>query len=153
MKKIIILAMLIASYAGAANAYSPVRLRNVCYIYISEKSDSMVYCCDRWTTIDQLKDLLKQYVANIEGEEFEAYGVGMLKEQRAIIALQTTRGAMYKTYFSVQNEISKAYNELRDEMALKLWSCSYNQLKPYQQEAVCRVYPMIVSDTEPRYRP
>lgn len=156
MKKAIILAMLVASCIGIARADRgpDTRLKNICRIYISEKSDSLIYCHNKWMPISQVKDVLKEYIANVEDEdklEFEVPNVGKFERKYAVIALQTDRGAKYKTYFAIQNEISKAYDELRDEFALKQWACTYNQLKPHQQKAVRMAYPMVVSDTEPRY--
>ncbi len=151
MKKVIILTMLAICFAGATKAYGlSEKLREFCKIYISEKDETLIYCHNKWVPISQVKDAVKEYVTNIGGWVFEEPSIGMLSQKYAVIALQTDRGVTYGTYFAVQNEISKAYTELRNEFALAVWSCTYNQLNRDQQKIACRVYPIVVSDTEPR---
>ncbi len=150
MKKTVMLAMLVVGGIAVARGLD-VKLREVCRIYIGTKSESLIYCHGKWMPISLLKDAVKEYVSNVGGDDiFETPEVGMLRQMYAVIALQAERGVKYKTYFAVQNEISKAYNELRNELAYKLWSCSYNQLQPHRQSIIRMVYPIVVSDVEPR---
>ncbi|MDR0660938.1 MAG: hypothetical protein LBG19_09110 [Prevotellaceae bacterium] len=140
MKKAIILAILIACCVSIAKA-DQIKLKNICYVYISHKNDSIVYCYGKLIPINQLKEVLKEHITNADGHEIEAIGVGSVYRLETIIVLKTSRGTKYKTYFTVQNEISKAYNELR------------NELKPYQQEILRSDYPILVSDIEHRPYP
>jgi hypothetical protein len=51
---------------------------------------------------------------------------------------------------SVQNEIMRAYSELRDEFSISQFQSPYSKLTEDQQEAVRGVYPLNISEAEPR---
>lgn len=53
------------------------------------------------------------------------------------------------SYIDVQNELIAAYNELREELALKKWHKKFDQLTLKQQKAVCLCYPVRISEAEP----
>ncbi len=67
-----------------------------------------------------------------------------------VISLQTDRGTSYNTYFEVSNELYRAYDELRDELAQKEYGKPYNKLDETQQ-MLCRLYyKTMISEAEPR---
>ncbi|SDX70980.1 Biopolymer transport protein ExbD/TolR [Lutibacter oricola] len=79
---------------------------------------------------------------------------------KAIISLQSARGTTYGMYVSIQNEVEKAYNELRSELAKKLYGTTYSQLlKDYKDnpseslkakiDNLKGKYPQIISEPEP----
>ncbi|MDT8417534.1 MAG: biopolymer transporter ExbD [Lutibacter sp.] len=79
---------------------------------------------------------------------------------KAIISLQSDRGTTYGMYISIQNEIEAAYNELRNQLAKKLYGRSYDELlgdykdNPSKslQEKIDNLkdkYPQIITEPEP----
>ena len=76
---------------------------------------------------------------------------------KAIISVQSDRGTEYGMYIKVQNELLKAYTELRNRLALEKYNVSYNQLEDdfkneelkKKVEFVKMRYPQIISDAEP----
>ena len=67
-----------------------------------------------------------------------------------VISLQADRSTQYQLYFEVQNELYAAYNELRDSLARAEYGVPYESLDENQQ-MVCRlVYPVMISEAEPR---
>ena len=80
---------------------------------------------------------------------------------KAIISVQSDRGTEYGMYIKVQNELLKAYTELRNRLALEKYNVSYNQLEDdfkkdskndelkKKVEFVKTSYPQIISDAEP----
>ncbi|MEX0274103.1 MAG: ExbD/TolR family protein [Flavobacteriaceae bacterium] len=48
---------------------------------------------------------------------------------KAIITLKTDRRARYSDYITVQNELARAYNFLRDREAVRLYGVSYTELE------------------------
>ena len=80
---------------------------------------------------------------------------------KAIISVQSDRGTEYGMYIKVQNELLKAYTELRNRLALETYNVSYNQLEDdfkkdsKNEELKKKVqfiktrYPQIISDAEP----
>jgi biopolymer transport protein ExbD len=80
----------------------------------------------------------------------------------ALISMQNDKGTTYDTYIQVQNELESAVNELRDELATRLFGISYNQLEEKAKSsesgsewedrlyAVRTVHPQRISEAEPR---
>lgn len=67
-----------------------------------------------------------------------------------IISLQNDRGTTYAAYIAVQNELTAAYNELRDEFAQKQFGKAFAELDDGYKEAVEKVYPLRISESEPK---
>ncbi|MDA9349104.1 biopolymer transporter ExbD [Polaribacter sp.] len=80
---------------------------------------------------------------------------------KAIISVQSDRGTEYGTYIIVQNELLRAYTELRNALCKERYGMSYIELeKLYKDdknnlelkkkvEDIKTAYPQIISDAEP----
>jgi hypothetical protein len=79
---------------------------------------------------------------------------------KAVISLQSDRGTKYGMYVSIQNEIEAAYNQLRNDLALKKYGRSYDALlQDYNDNPTESLkvkidnlkdkYPQIISEPEP----
>jgi len=81
---------------------------------------------------------------------------------KAIISVQSDRGTEYGTYVAVQNELLRAYTELRNRLAKERYGMLYVDLeKAYKDsqrqdeslkkkvEDIKTSYPQIISDAEP----
>jgi len=66
-----------------------------------------------------------------------------------VISLEINREAHYQTYLSVVGELSAAYNELRNELAVRDYENSFLQLTPEEKDLIRAAYPMHISETEP----
>ena len=104
-----------------------------------------------------LKDKVKTFILNEaddptlpEKEIIEIAGIGSYPVSKGIISLTNDRGTSYDMYMKVQNEIVKAYNELRDAFALQHFGRIYMALDESQQEAVRNVFRQNISEAEPR---
>ena len=106
-----------------------------------------------------LKDKVKEFVTNpnnnpnlpelIEQDFGEPIGT-VLTAADHVISLQNDATTSYKAYIAVQNELVKAYNELREEAALKYYNKHYADLLPEQQEKINKLYPQRISEAEPK---
>ena len=73
-----------------------------------------------------------------------------------VISLQNDRGTSYKTYLAVQNELTGAYNELRNELAMKKFNMRYDDFRSEEGEedprklAIDQIFPLKISEAEPR---
>ena len=67
-----------------------------------------------------------------------------------VISVQTDRGTSYNIYFQVQNELIRAYNELRDELSKAKFGRVYAALSDEQQAAIREYYPQKISEAEPK---
>ena len=80
---------------------------------------------------------------------------------KAIISVQSDRGTEYGMYIKVQNELLRAYTELRNRLALDTYNTSFDELeKAYKKDLdneklkekvnyIKTSYPQIISDAEP----
>jgi len=101
-----------------------------------------------------LKDKLEKWEDKRSAIEL----VGPYKElpTSALISLQNDRGTSYKTYISVQNELSAAVNELRNKLSLEKFGVPYVELNPAKDsdkpmiKAIRAVYPQRISEAEPK---
>ena len=67
-----------------------------------------------------------------------------------VVSLQTTRDTGYQPYIMVQNELARAFNEIRDEVALKKFGDKFESLNSEQRDIITRAVPLKISEAEPR---
>ena len=108
--------------------------------------------------ITELKDLAKEFIANpydnINLPAKEEYVIPDFKTVvttiKHVISLQTDRSTNYEIYFNVQNELTKAYNELRDEWCRETFGRGWNDASEDEQTFAKGMYPSKISEAEPR---
>jgi len=75
----------------------------------------------------------------------------MIVNEVAVVSLQNDRGTSYRTYMQVQNELTAAINELRDEFCMQRFGRLYEECTQEQQDVVGKdIFPMSISEAEPR---
>jgi len=70
-----------------------------------------------------------------------------------VISLQNDRGTSYGAYMAVQNELTAAYNELRNQLAESKFNMKYDDFKDEddpRRKAIDEIYPLRISEAEPR---
>jgi biopolymer transport protein ExbD len=75
--------------------------------------------------------------------------MGDVYVSKGVISLKNDRGTSYEMYIKVQNELTRAFTEMRDEMAVEKFGSKYDNLDPQKQEAVQAVIPIAISEAEP----
>ena len=87
-----------------------------------------------------------------EVEEFElpdgskwSYPVG-----KGVLSLQTTKDTQYQIYIMVQNELTRAINEIRDEVSKNKFQMKFSDLGEAERGIVAKAVPMSISEAEPR---
>ena len=107
--------------------------------------------------VSQLKDKIKEFLSNPandpnlpEKEIIDIEGYGACPVSKGVISLQNDRGTSYQAYISVQNELVKAVNELRDEFASKAYGKPFAALTENQQDIVKKAVPQNISEAEPK---
>jgi biopolymer transport protein ExbD len=74
----------------------------------------------------------------------------------AVISLQNDNGTSYEMYINVQNELSAAIRELRDDLSKRMWDVRYDELDAQKNTdkekilAIRQVYPQRISEAEPK---
>jgi biopolymer transport protein ExbD len=69
--------------------------------------------------------------------------------EKHIISLQNDRGTSYEMYIAVQNELTGAYNELRDRLAQSRHGRAFNLLNEEDAKQIAKDYPVNISEAEP----
>ena len=131
-----------------------VKERNVMNVLINKNNKLMVN--GRPSDISTLKEDAKNFMTPRPGDEtapevepktFDLLGEVMMS--KGVISLQNDRGTSYAMYISVQNELARAFNELKEDMAWKHFHKHYDQLNEDQTKAVNDAVPVRVSEAEP----
>ena len=133
-----------------------IKERNVMVVLVNKNNE--VLCRGELVEINQLKDLAKEFIANPEDkdnfpvkEEYDIPGFGtVITTVKHVISLQTDRSTEYETYFQVQNELTKAYNELRDEWCKATFRMGYKDCTEDQQSYARGMYASKISEAEPK---
>ena len=151
-----------------------IKKRNAFVVNINKNGDILVNgggIEDQYMKIDELKDAAKKFLDNgggkgkngnpcdyCEGAKLETSSV---HPNRAVISIQSSRKTKHGVYVQVTNELVRAYNELREREAQKLYGESYESLKERAKknpknevlkkklETVKERFPMLLSEAEP----
>lgn len=146
-----------------------VKGRNVLVVQVNMNNEISYYYGDQASRVYQanvqpsdLYVIAKEFIANPSNKanmpEFHpadpplpllgAYPV----TKNHIISIQTDRTTKYDVYFQIQNELVRAYNDIRDEFALSKFGKHFADIVPESDEdlAVRGVYPMKISEAEPK---
>ena len=92
---------------------------------------------------ESLKNDVKAFVSNNGMKDNSSES-----PEKAVVSLQNQEGTSYNMYIQVQNELTKAYNELRNEKANYDYGKDFDKLNPEEQKTVKKYYPMKVSEAE-----
>lgn len=111
--------------------------------------------------IDELTEATKEFIKNPDNKldlpEKEMKTVdffGNVEVSKQVISLQNDNGTSYNMYIQVQNELARAYNELRNELSMEKFGKSYDYFvesgeKP-KVKAIRKIYPQRISEAEPK---
>ena len=107
--------------------------------------------------LSELRESTKDFIANPNNKsdlpEKEVKEIPYFGEvevpKNAIVSLKNDRGTSYEMYIQVQNELVAAYNELRDETAMRKFGKKFNELEKEKQKAIREMYPQVISEAEP----
>ena len=69
---------------------------------------------------------------------------------QGVVSLQTTRDTGYQAYIQVQNELTRAFNEVRDEVSERKFGSKFADLTEEQRGVITKAIPLKISEAEPR---
>lgn len=136
------------------NEEAKVKEKNILNVMINNQDVLMVNRkrCD----VSELKELTKQFITPDPGndkspelEDKEFSDIGMVKISKGVVSLKNSRGTSYRIYISVQNELTKAFNERREELSKLYYNKSYAELSKDQSDVINTIVPMRISEAEP----
>lgn len=109
--------------------------------------------------VNQICDGVKEFIKNPHNNQnlsqrkdpVEISFFGMVDQlSKGVVSLQNDKGTSYSKYIEVQNELVRAFNELRNELSMNTFGIPYKELDEDRQKAVKKYYPMTISEAEPR---
>ena len=132
-----------------------VNRRNIIQVKIN--SNDRVIAGGQIMEISEIKDKIVEFVTNPmnldnlpEKEMKEIEGFGQYAVSKGVVSLQNDRGTSYNAYLQVQNELVRAFNEIRDDFAVKNYGKKYNALDEDKQKIVRDAIPQSISEAEPK---
>ena len=128
--------------------------RNI--LSISIRDNNTVYLKDEPLPLSEIRETAKVFIDNPDNKDFlpqktnlDIPGLGsVLASLDAVINLEFSRKSTYQTYISVLSELTAAYDELRNELALDKFRKPFIDLSGEQQAAIREVYPLQISEKE-----
>ena len=140
-----------------------VKERNLFLVFINGRGDIMAGASGKQEPIvlSQLKERAKEFIVNPMDDpnlpertdkeiELANGGKWVYPVSEGVISLQTTRDTNYQSYIMVQNELTRAFNEVRDEVAIRKFGSKYSELTEDERNAVAKAVPLKISEAEPR---
>lgn len=132
-----------------------VNRRNIIQVKIN--SNDRILAAGEPMDVTQVKDKIIAFVTNPadsellpEKEMTDIPGFGQYPVSKGVVSLQNDRGTSYDAYLRVQNEIVKAFNEIRDNFAMQNYGKKYSLLDEDKQEIVRKAIPQSISEAEPK---
>ena len=132
-----------------------IKERNLMLVHVNKYDQIAVQ--GEMVTVGQLKDRAKEWVLNRENDKNlpekkkETIDlIGSYEVSQGVISLQNDRGTSYEMYIKVQNELTRAFNEIRDELSKAHFGRVFADLEKTQQDAIAKAVPMKISEAEPQ---
>ena len=125
--------------------------RNVLEVYVNSKNELLVE--NNIISINELKDITKKFLDN-NGDTSCEYCNGLKDEnssenpKKAVISLTNDKLTSYDFYINVQDELTKAYYELRNEYSEVVLKKASNELTKEELQMARKAYPFILSAAE-----
>jgi biopolymer transport protein ExbD len=129
--------------------------RNIFEVLIN--SANMLLVEGKRGDLTTLKDEAKRFFENSTNDlnlpEKKLENIPLLGDvyvSKGIISLKNDRGTSYEMYIKVQNELTKAFTELRDELSIDKFGTKFSNLVDEQKiDAIQNAIPIAISEAEP----
>ena len=136
-----------------------VKERNLLLVFVSGSGNIMAG--GKVIQLSALKDKAKEFILNPANDknlpEKKDTKIDMPDGSKwvypvseGVISLQNTRDTSYQVYIQVQNELTRAFNEVRDEVAMSKFGKEFKDLDDAERKVITKAIPMKISEAEPR---
>ncbi len=137
-----------------------VKERNIFVVLVNRNDQLLVE--GELMNIKDLREATKEFILNPNNDpnlpakeivEVDYFGPVEVTKKH-VISIQNDRGTSYEMYIAVQNEISAAINELRDNLSMRKFGVKFDELTGDENEdkrdAVEAIIPRNISEAEPK---
>ena len=136
-----------------------VKERNLLLVFVAGSGNIMAG--GKVISLDALKDKAKEFILNPLDDkdlpekkptdiEIPDGSKWTYPVSEGVISLQNTRDTSYQRYIQVQNELTRAFNEVRDEVAMAKFGKKFADLEEAERKVITKAIPMKISEAEPR---
>ena len=136
-----------------------VKERNLLLVFVSGSGNIMAG--GKVISLSALKDKAKEFILNpLDDKDLPEKKPTVLDMpdgskwtypvSEGVISLQNTRDTSYEVYIQVQNELTRAFNEVRDEVAMAKFGSKFADLSEEERKVITKAIPMKISEAEPR---
>ena len=132
-----------------------IKERNVFVVLINASDQLMVE--GKQMSVYNLRAATKEFILNPNNKEDlpekrlkDIDYFGEVMSSKGIVSLMNDRGTSYGLYIKVQNELNAAFNEVRDELAMRQFGQHFNDLIKEKRDAVKDYIPQVISEAEPK---
>lgn len=134
---------------------APAQIRERNQLSIIVNVNDQIYINNELTSIYRVTERVKEFLQNPlddpnmpEREIKDIPGIGEFPVSKGVVSLQNTRQTSYNAYIQVQNELTRAINELRNELSMELFGRVFNELTDTQREAITKAIPTSISEAD-----
>ena len=136
-----------------------VKERNLLLVFVSGSGNIMAG--GKVISLNALKDKAKEFILNpLDDKDLPEKKVTEIEMpdgskwsypvSEGVVSLQNTRDTSYQVYIQVQNELTRAFNEVRDEVAMSKFGKKFADLDEAERKVITKAIPMKISEAEPR---
>jgi biopolymer transport protein ExbD len=136
-----------------------VKERNLLAVYVNTYDQISV--ARQPMHISQLKDKVKEFILNPTDDpnmperkdkeiEMPDGTKWVYPVSEGIVSLTNDRGTSYEMYVQVQNELVRAFNEIRDQVATQKFGRKFLELDEADRKVIADAIPQKISEAEPR---
>jgi biopolymer transport protein ExbD len=153
-----------------------VKQRNLMLVFVNDRGEVMAQDgrdqgrgqnFNIWNEAEaqRLTDKVKEFVLNPSNSEAlpemkeieldlpDNKGKTTYLESSGVVSLQTTRNTNYDTYIAVQDVLTRAFNDVRDQAAMKLFANrKMSELSDDEKAVVTKAVKIKISEAEPRQK-
>jgi biopolymer transport protein ExbD len=132
----------------------PIKQKNLFTVLVNSNDDILVSYGrsgagaenreERYVQPTEIRDLAKVFISNFGKDPSSSDS-----PQKAIISLQNDRGTSYEMFIAIQNELTAAFTELREEEAMKKHGKKLGELSAKEADEIKDMYPQKISEAEP----
>ncbi len=120
-----------------------IKQKNVLEIVINGQDKMMIE--EKPEKVENVKKIAIDFITN-NGKDPKSSD----NPQKAVIMIKHTRETSYKMYISVYNELTAAYNDIRNRYAKQKYGKSFDKLTEDEQKAVKDAYPQKIAESTPK---
>ena len=133
----------------------PIKERNLMAVKVNQYGHILLQ--GDLVELSQVKERVKEFVLNPgnrddlpEKEMKQIDIIGEYPVSMGVVSLQNDRGTSYEMYINVQNELTRAFNEIRDMVAFNYFGVKFSELDEAKREAVQDAVPLKISEANPK---